>query len=72
MIITYGVIFFSQMVLAQIIQRIEQEGHRIGNHSWDHDNLTKLPNDKVQSEINQTDALIKSRDDRKRFGYELF
>jgi polysaccharide deacetylase family sporulation protein PdaB len=44
----------------QMIKRIEQEGHAIGNHSWDHPDLTKLSNDKIQSEIVKTDELVKS------------
>jgi peptidoglycan-N-acetylglucosamine deacetylase len=43
----------------QMIQRSAQEGHVIGNHSWDHPNLAKLSSDQVQAEIGKTDDVIK-------------
>ncbi|WP_282936903.1 polysaccharide deacetylase family protein [Paenibacillus sp. RC67] len=44
----------------QVINRILQEGHVLGNHSWDHQNLSKMTCDQIQSEISKTDELIKS------------
>jgi len=43
-----------------IVQRILAEGHEIGNHSWTHPQLSKLPDDRVTDEINKTQAAIKS------------
>ncbi|MEW9702689.1 polysaccharide deacetylase family protein [Paenibacillus sp. SI8] len=43
----------------QMIKRIVNEGHVIGNHTWDHPNLSKETTDKIQSEIGSTDDLIK-------------
>lgn len=34
-------------------------GHQIGNHSWDHADLTKLSAAKVKSQLSRTDAAIK-------------
>ncbi|UUU36479.1 polysaccharide deacetylase family protein [Streptomyces sp. CA-210063] len=34
-------------------------GHQIGNHSWDHANLTKLSAAKVKSQLSRTDTAIK-------------
>ncbi|SPF80454.1 polysaccharide deacetylase family protein [Pseudoprimorskyibacter insulae] len=43
-----------------IVKRIADEGHEIGNHSWSHPFLSKLGNDAVLSEIDRTtDAIYK-------------
>ncbi|UUZ92249.1 polysaccharide deacetylase family protein [Paenibacillus sp. P25] len=44
----------------EILQRIHQEGHAIGNHSWDHADLTKLSAEQIDKEIRETDELIRS------------
>jgi peptidoglycan-N-acetylglucosamine deacetylase len=43
-----------------IVQRILAEGHEIGNHSWTHPQLSKLSDERVTEEINQTQAAIKN------------
>ncbi|NRF93205.1 polysaccharide deacetylase family protein [Paenibacillus frigoriresistens] len=43
----------------QMMKRIVEEGHVIGNHSWDHLNLSHASTDKIQSEIVSTDDVIK-------------
>jgi peptidoglycan-N-acetylglucosamine deacetylase len=42
-----------------IVKRILAEGHEIGNHSWTHPQLSKLPDDRVTEEINKTQNAIK-------------
>ncbi|MCT4610779.1 MAG: polysaccharide deacetylase family protein [Pelagimonas sp.] len=43
-----------------IVRRIADEGHEIGNHSWSHPNLAKLSNAKVLDQIDRTsDAIFK-------------
>nr|WP_240344018.1 polysaccharide deacetylase family protein [Paenibacillus sp. SYP-B3998] len=44
----------------KMIKRIVEEGHIIGNHSWDHANLSNLPSDQVQAEITKTDDIIRT------------
>ncbi|MCZ8512260.1 polysaccharide deacetylase family protein [Paenibacillus filicis] len=44
----------------QMVKRISQEGHAIGNHSWDHANLARMSPADVQGEITKTDEAIKS------------
>jgi len=44
----------------ELIQRAAAEGHQIGNHSYSHPDLTKLPVEKVRDEISHTDQLIGS------------
>ncbi|WP_082420563.1 polysaccharide deacetylase family protein [Paenibacillus sp. A3] len=41
-----------------VLKRIHDEGHSIGNHSWDHANLTKLSPDQIKKEIKSTDEAI--------------
>lgn len=41
-----------------VLKRIHDEGHSIGNHSWDHANLTKLSPNQIQKEIKSTDEAI--------------
>lgn len=43
----------------QMMKRIAQEGHVIGNHSWDHANMAKLDQAQVNEEIAHTDQVIK-------------
>jgi peptidoglycan-N-acetylglucosamine deacetylase len=41
-----------------IVRRESQEGHTIGNHSWDHPDLTKLDRSRVESELQDTNDVI--------------
>jgi polysaccharide deacetylase family sporulation protein PdaB len=43
----------------EVMKRMVKEGHQIGNHSWDHVDLTKLGADSLKDEINKTDDKIK-------------
>jgi peptidoglycan-N-acetylglucosamine deacetylase len=40
------------------IERILNEGHELGNHSWTHPNLSKLPDFLVRLELNATQRLL--------------
>lgn len=39
----------------EIVHRIFDEGHSIGNHTWDHPLMTKIQADKVQEEVDKTE-----------------
>lgn len=41
-----------------LLQRIHQEGHEIGNHSWSHARFTRLTPDQIQQEIMSTQTAI--------------
>ena len=43
----------------EILQRAVAEGHEIGNHSWDHPQLTKLAEGGLQHQMGDTSAAIK-------------
>lgn len=45
-------------VYPQIVRRIADEGHDIGNHSWSHADLSRLSRDQVASEITRTQQAI--------------
>jgi len=58
---TFYVIGNSVSNYPEIARRIVAEGHEIGNHTYDHPNLTKLSNAQVRSELNRTrDAIIRA------------
>ena len=42
-----------------ILQRILDDGHEIGNHSWSHPQLTKLSKEEIISQLARTDEQIK-------------
>jgi peptidoglycan/xylan/chitin deacetylase (PgdA/CDA1 family) len=41
-----------------IVRRASTEGHRIGNHSWSHPNLTTLSREQVTSQLARTNETI--------------
>ena len=41
-----------------LLKRMKTEGHEIGNHSWDHPVLTKLPLEDAKKEITDTEASL--------------
>lgn len=43
-----------------VLKRIAQEKHQIGNHSWNHRPLSRLPLEHVRSEITGTNQIISS------------
>lgn len=47
------------------VRAAAQAGHQIGNHSWDHANLTKLSTAQIKSQLSRTDAAIKQATGKK-------
>ena len=43
-----------------LVERMRDEGHQIGNHTWSHKRLDELPREEMIQEIGKTDALLKS------------
>jgi peptidoglycan/xylan/chitin deacetylase (PgdA/CDA1 family) len=44
----------------EVIRRIAEEGHALGNHSWSHPYLSRLTPEEVAAEIKQTDQALDS------------
>lgn len=42
----------------ELVQRIRQEGHAVGNHTWTHPWLTDLTPEGVRAELRRTEAVI--------------
>lgn len=43
----------------EIAKNVEKAGHELGNHTWNHPDLTKASSNKVNSEIAKTSSIIK-------------
>jgi polysaccharide deacetylase family sporulation protein PdaB len=43
-----------------IIKRIVKEGHVIGNHTWDHSDLSKATSEQIELEVNKTEQVLDS------------
>lgn len=48
-----------------IVRDAALAGHQIGNHSWDHANLTKLSAAKIKSQLSRTDTAVKQATGKK-------
>ena len=42
------------------VRRLSAEGHQIGNHSWNHPDLTTLSDDRIAAELRSTGDLLRS------------
>lgn len=42
----------------ELVKRIDEEGHLIGNHTYHHIQIGKLPEEQAIEEVEQTDAII--------------
>ncbi len=43
----------------EIVSRMNGEGHEIGNHTWNHPDLTKLTDDQIKDQLDRTDRAVK-------------
>ncbi|WP_019123232.1 polysaccharide deacetylase family protein [Brevibacillus massiliensis] len=44
----------------EVVKEIARAGHVLGNHTWGHHNLAKMPEQDVQTEIAKTDEILYS------------
>ncbi len=56
---TFFVVGIQAKKYPEVLKRIAEEGHAIGNHSWDHKDLAKLSAKQVRDEIAKNDNLIR-------------
>src|SRR3546814_15143158 len=55
----YTTLFRSQIARhPEVVRRIVSDGHRIGNHSWSHPLMTRLPLARQIDEIARTDEAL--------------
>lgn len=45
-----------------LLRRMQADGYEIGNHSWSHPDLTKLSDDQIRAEVQQTQKVIADQD----------
>ncbi len=55
---TFFILGKNAVDLLQVLKQIYGQGHRIGNHSFTHPDFTKLSENEIQEEIQQTEQLI--------------
>ena len=55
---TFFVLGTQVRIQSETILRMFQEGHQIGNHTWDHPNLTQIGDDQIREQLELTDDLI--------------
>ena len=55
---TFFILGKSARIQSETVSRIFADGHQIGNHTWDHPNLTKLSDELIQQQLHQTDAIV--------------
>ena len=57
--VTFFVVGQNVVLHPEILKRAIAEGHEIGNHSWSHPDLAKMPDDAVRAELQKTqDAIV--------------
>ena len=42
----------------ELVRRMKQEGHQVGNHTWSHVRLEDAPLEEARQEVEKTDALL--------------
>lgn len=55
---TFFVLGTQVRIQSETVQRMFQEGHQIGNHTWDHPNLTKMGDAQIREQLQLADDLI--------------
>ncbi len=55
---TFFVLGTQVRIQSETVQRMFQEGHQIGNHTWDHPNLTQMGDAQIREQLQLTDDLI--------------
>ena len=56
--VTFFILGQSARIQSETVSRIFAEGHQIGNHTWNHPNLTQLSDELIQQQIQQTDDIV--------------
>jgi peptidoglycan/xylan/chitin deacetylase (PgdA/CDA1 family) len=43
----------------EILRQMHADGHEVGNHSWDHANMTRLNDAQIRDQVSQTQAAVR-------------
>ena len=55
---TFFIVGLRAQAHPEMVRRMVNEGHSIGNHTWDHPLLSKLPPDRVKEQVQKTEQLL--------------
>lgn len=55
---TFFILGKSARIQSETVSRMFAEGHQIGNHTWNHPNLTQLSDELIRQQIQQTDEIV--------------
>ena len=55
---TFFVVGEQAVIHTDLLRRMKEEGHQVGNHTWSHVRLENAPKDVRRSEIEQVNALL--------------
>ena len=55
---TFFILGQSARIQSETVHRMFEEGHQIGNHTWNHPNLTQISDELIQQQIQQTDDIV--------------
>ena len=55
---TFFVLGTQVRIQSETVLRMFREGHQIGNHTWDHPNLTHMSEGQIREQLQLTDNLI--------------
>ena len=55
---TFFILGQSARIQSETVSRMFEEGHQIGNHTWNHPNLTQLSDELIRQQIQQTDDIL--------------
>ena len=55
---TFFLVGFNVEMYPEIAQRIVNEGHVVGNHTWNHPDLTRLTEAQIDSQLESTNTII--------------
>ncbi|MFD2925077.1 delta-lactam-biosynthetic de-N-acetylase [Halobacillus naozhouensis] len=53
----------------ELVKRMEEEGHIIGNHSWSHPDFTKLSKQEMKNELQKVEKAVKELTDQDSMTY---
>ncbi|KQX67193.1 polysaccharide deacetylase [Paenibacillus sp. Root444D2] len=53
----------------ELLKRMAQEGHLIGNHSWSHPNMSQISAERIQKELNQVKDEVSTLTGQKEMRY---